>query len=338
MTKKIKPKNQTEELNRAKSELLKRNPEELKEILKLMEKNEKGLDEYATRMATISGECNQELKKSWKFFLSEAFFDKDYKAKVLDTETFPACNAMAYQAGFMSYIHSQLAAYGGEKLPYMSKDATNGQYFMTKDALNEQFLDFLCKHARDIFTELTSAQPMKHLLVGIDLSRTKEVILAEVAEQVTRHQDRTGLGLKNTPQKRFKWLSIVAELLQIWDAWAGYGQRRCLSLIAKKMKMPESTVRARWRLAYRLIKGHEYSKEVAAASADELCARCKDQGKCYRTNKKGSMDFFPCAEYLKLTGKSCTREKLLENFDAVADMQAFQAFPEPEEEPQEADE
>ena len=69
MKKKIHPKDQTDELNRAKFETVKRNPEELNEIQKLIEKNEKGLDEYATRMATIDGKCTEDLKNAWKYFI-----------------------------------------------------------------------------------------------------------------------------------------------------------------------------------------------------------------------------------------------------------------------------
>jgi hypothetical protein len=164
--------------------------------------------------------------------------------------------------------------------------------------------------------------------MGIDLTRSKDVILAEVKELIEEYQKK--LGVHELPGKRLKWLSIVDEILEVWDAWTRYGQRRCFHLIAKEKNIPESTVKARWRMAYRLINRKDYSKEVGAASADELCAKCKDQGACYRT-VRGAMEFYPCAAYLKITGKSYTREKLLENFDAVADMQAFEEFSEIEE-------
>jgi len=188
---------------------------------------------------------------------------------------------------------------------------------LTYEELKQNVIDMYYRDAREIFATLMDGRAAVHLLLGVDLSRNKGVILAEVGKLVDEYQVK--LGKHEKAENRFKWLSIVDELLKIWDAWAEYGQRRCFHLIAKKLDLPESTVKARWRLAYRLInEGVEYSKEVAAASADELCARCKDQGKCYRT-VNGVMDFYPCAAYLKLTGKSYTREALLENFDTLAD-------------------
>jgi len=195
---------------------------------------------------------------------------------------------------------------------------------LSYEELKTKIIDMHIRDAREIFAELMNGRPAVHLLMGIDLTRNKGVILEEVEKLIEEYQ--TKLGVHELPEKRFKWLPNVDELLGIWDAWAGYGQRRCMSLIAKKMNLPESTVKARWRMAYRLINGHKYSKEVAAVSSDELCAKCRDQGKCYRTNKKGSMDFFPCSEYLKLTGKRYTREKLVENFAAVADKYAYDDF------------
>lgn len=167
------------------------------------------------------------------------------------------------------------------------------------------------QNAGAVVRELLSGDAENTLIVSIDLTRSKEAILQEVADLVTK-------GKGETKETRLKWLSIVNELLAVWDAWAGYGQRRCFHLVARKLKVPESTVKARWRLAYHLINGQEYTKEAAAASADELCAKCADQGKCYRV-VNGTMDFYPCSAYLKLTGESYTREGLFENFDAVAD-------------------
>lgn len=259
MKKKIHPKDQTKELNRAKFEILKRNPEKLKEIQELIEKNEKGLDEYATRMATISGECNQKLKESWKFFLSETFFDKDYKAKVLETETFPACNAVAYQGGFMAYIKAQIMLHGIENLPYMTKDETNGQYFMTKDAMNEKMLDYLCKNARQIFTDLTNAQPTKHLLMGIDLLREKEVIRVEVFEMITQHKDMTGTEFEGIPQKRFKWLPNADEYMEVWDLRS---VGKSFSEIKELLSIKIDSAKKRFYRAFSLVTGKEYDKNI----------------------------------------------------------------------------
>jgi len=178
----------------------------------------------------------------------------------------------------------------------------------------------ITQNAGWVVRELLSGDSENILILSIDLTRSKEAILEEVADLITAAKSERG-----TKETRLKWLSIVDELLKVWDAWDGYGQRRCFHLVARKLKVPESTVKARWRLAYQLINGKEYSKEQAAASADELCAKCKDQGKCYRV-VNGVMDFYPCTAYLKLTGESCTRERLLENFDAVADKYISDTF------------
>ena len=168
-----------------------------------------------------------------------------------------------------------------------------------------------------VLTLLHGNKPNDTLIVGVDLTRPKDSILAEISSLLDMQLNRTG--------HREKWLPIVDELLQVWDMWAAYEKRRCFHLIAKRLSIPETTVKARWKRAYILIHRKPYTKKTGKSSAIELCAKCKDQGKCYKTID-GVMDFYPCAAYLKLTGKSYTREKLLENFDAVADQFASDIF------------
>ena len=163
-----------------------------------------------------------------------------------------------------------------------------------------------------VMTILSGNKPDDTLIVGINLKRPKDAIMAELTNLLDMQIQRTG--------KRDKWLPLVDELLQVWDMWAAYEKRRCFHLIAKRLSIPETTVKARWKRAYILIHRKPYTKKAGKSSAIELCAKCKDQGKCYRT-VNGVMDFYPCAAYLKLTGKSYTREKLLEKdeFEAKAD-------------------
>lgn len=316
MKKKIHPKEQTAELNRARLEFILRNKGEFQKLRELVGQNEKKRDEITTALASISGKFNPEMKERWDFFYkhSEVPFDKEFAEYIKKIEIPKAVNSVWRWLDYtMAIAYQEMAT-----MEPVIDDKQRYEYLKTK------VFDMYCRDAREIFMELTNGRPAVHLLMGIDLTRNKGVILQEVEKLIAEYQMK--LGIHEMPEKRLKWLSIVDELLEIWDAWAGYGQRRCLSLIARKKKMPESTVKARWRLAYRLINGEEYSKEVAAESADELCVKCNDQKKCYRINKKGSMDHFPCSEYLKLTGKSYAREKLLENFDAVADQYICDEF------------
>jgi hypothetical protein len=323
MTKKIIPKEQTAELNRACLEFLKRNPKKLKEFLNLLEQNEKKRDEYATNMATLSGKCNQELRKSWNLILSESFFDKDFKEKLTEIETLPAANTGWHFCRFVMDHGYQVMAHGGEDV-----------FCLTKDSLNTKFLDYLCQNAREIFTELTNGQPSKHLLVGLDLSRTKEVILAEVADLVTQHQDRSGLGLEDIPQKRFKWLSIVDDLLEVWDSWIASGEpaRRAFPAIAKRLNIPESTVKARWHRAHVFIYGKPYEtdpakrrKQLEDKAMELLCLKCTDP---VCGNKHGA-DEIGCPAYVKMAGKNTPRERTYEKFDMMADRYSFESYLDP---------
>jgi hypothetical protein len=261
MAKKIIPKEQTTELNRARLEILRRNPEKLQEIQKLIEKNEKGLDEYATRMATISGECNEESKRAWKTFASEAFFDKDCKAKVFETETFPAATAGSCRHGFFAYINAQIMLHGIENLPFMTKDESNGRSFMTKEAVNEKYLDYLCKDARQNFNELTYGQPVHYLLMGIDLRRSKEVILAEVAKLITQHQDMAGTEFEGIKEKRLKWLPIIDKLFTVWDMRE---EGKSFLEIKESHGITIDLAKKRFYRAFSLITDQAYNKKIWA--------------------------------------------------------------------------
>jgi hypothetical protein len=306
MKKKIPPAKQTDELNRVRLEFLQRNKAELDKLKELVDRDEKQRDEITTRLSMD----NQKLKQAWDFFLRQNPVTPDLDQKVKELETTPAANAVWPFLYFaMKNANDQLMGKGFDLQA------------LSRDELTAKFLDYLCAEARRIFDEMTAGRPLKHLLVGIDLTRSKEVIMAEVAELLTLHKLRTGVS--EMPKARLKYLPMVPELLAVWDAWAEYGQRRCFHLIARKLKIPESTVKLRWRRAYQEIHGQDYTKETAAKSADKLCASCKDQGKCYKIIN-GTMERLPCAAYLKLTGKSYQREKLVENFEAMADQYAFE--------------
>jgi len=312
MSKKVNPKEQTGELNRASLEFLKRNAGKLEELSKAFSRNEKKRDIFSTSLASYSGN-NQKIKKAWDFFLQECLFDKDYKAALTEIETLPAANTGWHFMNFAMDHGYQVMAHGGESI-----------FQMTKDALNEAYLDYLCRNAREIFTELTNGQPSKYLLVGIDLSRTKEVIRDEVAELVRQHQDKGGLGLENIQPKRFKWLPIVNDLLEVWDLYNQAGQQpwqKTFPRISKKVGRPLSTVKDQWRQAYAKIYGKSYDPESKYATEEKrqaaavVCQNCPhltpEGAKCQRGG-----EFYPCAEYLKIAGK----EKSLNTIDYMDDI------------------
>ena len=95
MAKKIKPADQTEELNRAKAEFIKRNEDLLKEINELLDQNEKRRDELSTHLASfITGDVDPKAKAAWDFLLSGYPVDKDF-AECLEKESIsPAANAV----------------------------------------------------------------------------------------------------------------------------------------------------------------------------------------------------------------------------------------------------
>lgn len=325
MAKKVNPKEQTAELNRARLEFLKRNPEKLQEFRKLFDQNQTKRDELATHMATLSGKFDQKLKDSWNFLLSESLFDKDFKEKLTEIETPPAAKTDWHFLNFAIDHGYQVMAHGGESI-----------FQMTKDALNEKYLDYLCRNAREIFSELTNGQPVKYLLVGIDLSRTKEVIRDEVAELVSQHQNRKGLGLEDIRPKRFKWLPIVDDLLEVWDSWVASGEpaRQAFPAIAKRLNVSESTVKARWHKAHVFIYGNPYETDSAKRrkqredrALELLCLKCTNP---VCGNKHGGEEI-GCPAYVKMAGKNASRERTHENLDIMADMQSFESYLEPAE-------
>ncbi|HQI25276.1 MAG TPA: hypothetical protein PLV15_10560, partial [Smithella sp.] len=233
MAKKINAKDQTEELNRARLEFLKRNPEKLQKLVDLLQQNEKKRGEFLDCLSAISTMCDGENRDIWDFLLRETFFDKELKNKIKEIEIPPAVHSVWRWLDYNIETQYQRMA---NRENYNRGILVN----LTNEEMKEKIIDMHCRDAREIFTELMNDRPAVHLLMGVDLSRSKGVILGEVEKLVTDYKTR--LGIREAPEQRFKWLSIVDELLEIWDTWAGYGQRRCFSLIAKEKEIPESTV------------------------------------------------------------------------------------------------
>ena len=309
----VTPKNQSDELRRAKLEFVMRNPEERQKLMELFARNEKKRDEISTRLASIGGEFNPEQKKRWDFFFenAEVKFDQEFAEYLKKIDIPDAVNAVWRWADYtMEIEHARLML---PRTPGVSRA-------LSYDELKERVLKMHCHDAEEIFAELTGGRPAVHLLLGVDLTRSKEVIKAEVEKLIDEYQKK--IGMHEVAKTRFKWLPMTDDLLAVWDAWEGYGKRYSFRLIAKKLQIPESTAKDRWRKAYQQIYRKDFSPRDYKKSAVDICANCKDAGKCNRLVGK-EMTFHPCAEYQKRAGKDYMRERLLENFDAVADANEY---------------
>lgn len=280
MSKKINPKDQTRELNKAFFEFLKRNKNEFAAFLEKYE------------FESVAALCEkyhapQEEVEEW---LAEILSPP----AVMDEKP-------CYSAYLKAYRRAEKKECQGPCLP--------AEVIKAMEQFSKIYLEELAKDSENIIREYMSVRPLERLMVSIDLTRPTEVILAEVKALVTSSK-------REMQEKRLKWLPIVNDLLDVWDLWEKYSQRRCFSLIARRLKIPESTVKARWRLAYKLIYGHEYTKQQGHADADMLCSKCKDQKKCYRI-VKNSMEFIPCAAYLKMTTPNYMRENVFSDIDEI---------------------
>ncbi len=124
-------------------------------------------------------------------------------------------------------------------------------------------------------TLLHGNKPNDTLIVGVDLTRPKDSILAEISSLLDMQKKHTG--------KREKWLPIVPELLQVWDLYEAAGKTPAIQSfrnISRKLGRPISTVKDQWYAAYEKIYRKPYKPESKAATeekradADALCAKC----------------------------------------------------------------
>jgi len=280
MSKTIKPKDQTRELNKAFFEFLKRNKNE---FVAFLEKNEI--------------ESVVALRK--KYHISQ----REVEELLAENLSPPAVmdESPCYSAHSKAYDRAEKKEHKGPCTPT--------EVIKDMEEFNHLYREELIKDSKNIIRQYMSDRPIEHLLVNIDLARSTEVILAEVKALVTSEK-------REIETRRLKWLPLTGELLEVWDLWKSYNQRRCFNLIAEQLKIPESTVKARWRLAYKLIYGHEYTKRQGQNEADKLCANCKNQKKCYRI-VNNSLEFIPCAAYLKLAGTDYMRENTFGDIDEI---------------------
>jgi len=280
MSKKINPKDQTREKNKAFFEFLKRNK-----------------TEYATFLEKYEFESVEALCERYNAPREEV---EGWLAESLSS---PA--VMDESPCFPAY----LKAYNRTEKKDRNGPCKPAEVIKDMEKFGEIYLEELVKDSENIIRQYMEDRPLERLLVSIDLTRSTEVILAEVQKLVASSK-------REIETRRLKWLPIFNDLLAIWDLWEKHSQRRCFKLIAKQLKIPESTVKARWRLAYKLIYGHDYTKQKGHVESDKLCSSCKDQKKCYRIINN-SMQFIPCAAYLKLAAPDYMRENTFGDIDEI---------------------
>lgn len=296
--KKINPKDQTEELNRVKLEFLKRNPEEWQKLEELIQRNENKRGEF---LDNLGGICNAESRDAWDFLMREKIFDKELENKIKEIEIPPAVNATYPFMQFGIDVGTKVMVHGGDDIFHMSEDTKNDKY-----------LDYLCLHAREIFTELTSGNPCSCLLVGIDLRRGKDVIFSEL-ENLPKLHNLNQIKMMATilPEKRLKWLPIVDELTEVWDLYDQAGKQPVkitFMQIKRKVNRPLSTVKDQWRMAYELIYDKPYDPESKYATEEKKQDAAMVCQKCPHLTAKGAKcqrgsEWIPCSEYLKIAGK-----------------------------------
>ena len=310
MKKKIKPAEQTKELNRAKWELLKRNEDELKKFKELLDKNEKKRDELSTYLASFfTGEVDPKSKEAWDFLLKNGLdaVDKDLTEYLQKEEISPAVKSVWNSLNYIMDLHNRAVS--------DEQDPSN----MGDGELKKKIIEMYCMEAKQIFNELTNRNPFSHLLLGIDLTRSKEVIIEEVREIITDYQAK--LGVNELKKARLKWLPKVDELLEVWDLYDQAGQKPTVmtfKIISKKVGRPLSTVKSQWYKAYEMIFGEVYDPEIKYTTeekkteATKLCAECPHDAKCYRRG-----DWSPCADYLRIAGKERKTPNNLEFKDEI---------------------
>jgi hypothetical protein len=289
MPKKIKPKDQSWILAKAQYELLKRNKEKYDEFLKRSD---------VQNVLAFSEEQNftQQMIDGWLARIATGCFPvlaikNDYPCKI-------------------AWAMASAKADRDKSLP--------GDPIKDMDQLSDLYLIELIKNAENIVRHYLGERPLEHLLVSIDLTRSTEAILAEVKQFVT-------ILKKGMKEGRLKWLPIIEDLLTVWDLWdeAGQPARQSFPEIAKKLDIPESTVKARWYRAYELIYEKPYENDPVKRREDrenkaikELCLNCKNPV----CGEQHGAEWIGCPDYIKMVGGDTFREKTFDNFDKINDM------------------
>jgi len=283
MKKKVYPKDQTKELSRANWELLRRNPEAM-----------------AAYEEAYSADFRAWCKKN----------------RILEEET----------VAFIKDSFAVRAATNGKValldswLKFLGKLSEQYPFSYSYEEIESKYREQILKDAKDILNLLIFPCPSQSLLVVVNLDRSKEAIMAEVDEIVTKELNEY-LIERNNKKGRMKWLSIIDELLEVWDLYDQAGQQpwqKTFRQISKKVGRPLSTVKDQWYQAYEKIHNKpyapesKYTTEEKRRDADQLCARCPHGAVCY----KKSGEWIPCPEYVKMAGKE-KYSKLVEYIDDI---------------------
>jgi hypothetical protein len=288
MKKKLKPDEQSKELQKALWEFFKRNKGKFSEFLE--EEKIGSVSDLAERFNTSEEEMEDHLS------------DLMAKPAIVDDDP-------CYKAFSKAFDRAEKKHDLWKQIPY-----TPYEVIKDEKQFSDLYLEELVRDSENIIKKYMSDRPLDRYLISIDLSRSTEVILSEIKAKV-----KIAKNEKNEP--RLKWLATVPELLEVWDLYELAGQfpgPMSFERIARKVGRPLSTVKSQWRLAYEKIYGKaydpgtKYANEETRALADAFCAKCPYNGKCYRNG-----DIYPCAEYMKIAGKEKPEPKHLEFKDEI---------------------
>ena len=292
---KINPKNQSEELRRAKLDFVMRNPEERQKLTELLERNKKKRDEVTTALATIGGEFSPEQKERWNFLYQEALVDEElveYLKKIIPPN---AVNSVwrwpdyCLEDGYQRMITTPAVPGISNQLNY--------------EELKDKVIDMHCRDAREIFTELMNERPAVHLLLGIDLTRSKDVIVEEVKKLVDEY--KTKLGIDEVAKKRFKWLPNAKEMSAVWDMREeGKTFEEISDIQGIKGDNAKDTAKKRFYRIFPLITGEDYDKNKWKELLREHL------GKIAKTQKPTDKKFWDQVSKLETTAQN---DFILEN-------------------------
>ena len=269
---------QTEELNKAKLEFIRRNEKEFQNLKELLKRNEKKRDELTSGLASISGKLNQEQKERWDFFYSEAILDEELAEFINKIDVPKAVNPVWRWLDYSMEIAYQDMA----KNEPVIFDKQRYEYLKTK------FYELSCRDAQNIFMELTNGRPGVHLLLGVDLTRNKSAILEEVERLIAEHQKK--LGIHEMPGKRFKWLPMLDDLMAVWDLRK---LQKGFPEIARELGIDSDTAKKRFYRAAELITDGKYNRDnykrdfwaIRIPDLKKHCGICPDH-----PDKGGSCD------------------------------------------------
>ena len=184
MAKKVNPKEQTKKISAAKWEFLKRNPESKRK--------------YEESAATVSF---RDMYPDIRKLINDIRCDSELSDRI---KTLPDCDEFLKTTQCSPAVRAEV----GIRQAYYNAwlNIPQGQY-PGDDEMNLLWKEQILKDSKPILRELIGGQIDKTLLVSIDLTRTKKVIMGELEAILNKKM----AGKKN--DSRLKWLSMVDELL-----------------------------------------------------------------------------------------------------------------------------